>query len=80
MASYQRISSTSRRAACWSFVRKVDANRKPSQRADYEAHHRLAQRVARESIVLLKNEGGVLPIRPSTKEVCWWQARWRCRR
>ncbi|VYU54758.1 glycosyl hydrolase [Clostridium paraputrificum] len=34
---------------------------------DVERHHRVAQRVAEESIVLLKNEDNILPIRPSKK-------------
>lgn len=33
--------------------------------ADYEAHHALARRVAEESIVLLKNENGILPLKQS---------------
>jgi beta-glucosidase len=45
-------------------VNKAVASRKPGYKADFAAHHQLAQQVARESIVLLKNEGGILPIAP----------------
>src|SRR6185312_3009462 len=45
-------------------VNKATANLKPGYKADFAAHHQLAQRIARESIVLLKNEGGILPISP----------------
>ncbi|WP_212962569.1 beta-glucosidase family protein [Cohnella xylanilytica] len=41
--------------------RAVDA-RKPDASYDAEAHHRLAREVARECMVLLKNEGGLLPL------------------
>lgn len=34
---------------------------------DVEKHHRVAQRVAEESIVLLKNEDNILPIKPNKK-------------
>lgn len=34
---------------------------------DVEKHHRIAQRVAEESIVLLKNEDDILPIKPNKK-------------
>lgn len=34
---------------------------------DAEAHHALAREVARESMVLLKNEGGILPLRKDGK-------------
>lgn len=34
---------------------------------DMEAQHRLAQKAARESIVLLKNEDNILPLAPKTK-------------
>ncbi|RKP56246.1 glycosyl hydrolase [Cohnella endophytica] len=37
-------------------------NRKPDTAYDSEAHHRLAREVARESMVLLKNEGELLPL------------------
>jgi beta-glucosidase len=45
-------------------VNKAIANRKPGHKADFTAHHQLAQRIARESIVLLKNEDDILPILP----------------
>ncbi len=50
-------------------VKKAHANLKPGHRADFAAHHRLAQRVARESIVLLKNEDAILPIGLSPKKL-----------
>ena len=34
---------------------------------DVEAHHALARRASEESIVLLKNEGGILPLRDGAK-------------
>ncbi|MFC3798787.1 beta-glucosidase [Cohnella sp. GCM10012308] len=39
----------------------VDSS-KPDATYDVDAHHRLAREVARESMVLLKNEGGILPL------------------
>ncbi|MFD2329216.1 beta-glucosidase [Cohnella sp. GCM10020058] len=42
----------------------VDA-RKSGATYDVDAHHRLAREVARESMVLLKNEGGILPLTKS---------------
>jgi beta-glucosidase len=41
---------------------RVLDNLSPSASFDAEAHHQLARRVAAEGIVLLKNEGGLLPI------------------
>jgi beta-glucosidase len=40
------------------------AGRRPHSTFDVEAHHRLAQEAAEECLVLLKNDGGLLPIRP----------------
>ncbi|MCR8658633.1 beta-glucosidase [Paenibacillus endoradicis] len=37
------------------------------QEVDIEAHHRVAQRAAEESIVLLKNEENILPLKKGTK-------------
>ena len=34
---------------------------------DVEAHHNLARKAAEESIVLLKNEDQILPLKPRTK-------------
>ncbi|MBQ9267967.1 MAG: glycoside hydrolase family 3 C-terminal domain-containing protein [Oscillospiraceae bacterium] len=34
---------------------------------DVDAHHAMAQKASEESIVLLKNEGGILPLAPNTK-------------
>ncbi|MFC5407465.1 beta-glucosidase family protein [Cohnella soli] len=42
---------------------KVQAGKKLGKAYDWEAHHALAYRAAVESIVLLKNESGTLPLR-----------------
>ncbi|MFD0698457.1 beta-glucosidase [Paenibacillus sp. GCM10027628] len=41
---------------------KAVDSKKQSASYDPEAHHQLAREVARESMVLLKNEGGILPL------------------
>lgn len=43
---------------------KVQRNRRPNAQADFSAHHRLSQQLAAESIVLLKNDDNLLPLRP----------------
>ena len=43
-------------------VSKAIAHRNPGHPADLLTHHELAQRIARASIVLLKNEDDLLPI------------------
>ncbi|EIV6705309.1 TPA: beta-glucosidase family protein [Klebsiella aerogenes] len=45
-------------------VDKVQRHRRPHTRADFAAHHALSQRLAAESIVLLKNEDNLLPLKP----------------
>ncbi|SUW64929.1 Thermostable beta-glucosidase B [Buttiauxella agrestis] len=45
---------------------KVQRNRRPGYRADFNQHHRLAQKLAAESIVLLKNEHDLLPLTPGS--------------
>jgi beta-glucosidase len=45
-------------------VNRATASLQPGYQSDFPAHHQLAQRIARESIVLLKNEDDILPIAP----------------
>jgi beta-glucosidase len=42
---------------------KAVDHKKPNASYDMEEHHRLAREVARESMVLLKNEDGILPLK-----------------
>ncbi len=44
------------------FIFKSVENRNPAAVFDVDKHHQLAREVARESMVLLKNEGGILPL------------------
>ncbi|WP_333496374.1 beta-glucosidase [Kluyvera sp. CHPC 1.251] len=43
---------------------KVQRHRRSGTQADFSAHHRLSQQLAAESIVLLKNDDNLLPLRP----------------
>ncbi|MEK4854236.1 glycoside hydrolase family 3 C-terminal domain-containing protein [Paenibacillus sp. FSL H7-0756] len=47
------------------FIFKSVENRNPQAVFDADKHHQLAREVARESMVLLKNEGGILPLAKS---------------
>jgi len=49
------------------FVFKTVENRKENASFNTEEHHRLAREVARESMVLLKNEDGILPLKRNGK-------------
>jgi beta-glucosidase len=48
--------------ALLAFIFKADAARRPDTTADLDAHHRLAREAAGQCVVLLKNEGGLLPL------------------
>ncbi|NDJ59115.1 glycosyl hydrolase [Enterobacteriaceae bacterium 4M9] len=43
---------------------KVQKNQRPGTQADFQAHHALSQRLAAESLVLLKNDDALLPLTP----------------
>jgi beta-glucosidase len=44
------------------FVERAAPAADPAPAADHDAHHRLARRTAADAIVLLKNDGGLLPL------------------
>jgi beta-glucosidase len=48
--------------ALLAFIFRADAARRPDTTADLDAHHRLARDAAGQCVVLLKNEGGLLPL------------------
>lgn len=50
-----------------SVIFKAADQRRPNTVVDPEKHHQLAREVARESMVLLKNEDGILPLKRSGK-------------
>jgi beta-glucosidase len=49
-------------------VARAQAGDGPAEPVDAGAHHALAREVARECAVLLKNDGGLLPLQPSVGE------------
>jgi beta-glucosidase len=48
--------------ALLAFIFKADAARRPDTTADLDAHHQLAREAAGQCVVLLKNEGSLLPL------------------
>lgn len=60
-----RVSTKTLDRACLRMLKLIRTARNgilPNAAADYKKHHALSQRMAAESIVLLKNEGGLLPL------------------
>ncbi len=56
--------------ACENLLNMVDRyvqNRRAGEVFDRKAQHQLAREIARESMVLLKNEGNILPLNPKKK-------------
>lgn len=62
----QHVTTAARRAL--ELVDKIVAGADASASYDAEAHHALAREAAGRSIVLLKNEGDVLPLDPASSE------------
>jgi beta-glucosidase len=54
--------------ALLAFILRADAARRPGIAVDLDAHHRLARRAAGAAVVLLKNEGALLPLEGETLE------------
>ncbi len=49
-------------------INKIMEHRKEVNSLDFSQHHRLARKIASESMVLLKNEGNILPLHASSNE------------
>lgn len=65
-----RLSEADLDAACTGILKLVfeaEKNRKTEVRADFEKDHQLARKIAAESMVLLKNEEQILPLKENTK-------------